>query len=586
MKRTLHRLAALLLAAMLAACGGGAGSGSDDPTAGNPAVVEKPATRAAAMRFLAQATFGPTEADITRVMTIGYGPWIDEQFARPPSEHRAAWDAADAAIKARDATRSAGTREVLDSFYTRAVSGDDQLRQRVAFALSQVFVVSMAQDNVGNEPRGVAGYLDMLGTTGLTNYRALIEQVARHPVMGLYLSHLRNQKEDAASGRVPDENFAREVMQLFSIGLHTLNADGSVVADAGTPRATYTHDDIAGLAKVFTGFSWAGPDTADGRFWGWSQYRDADRTWRPMQGYAKFHSTSEKRFLGRVVPAQTAADPDASLRAALDALAAHPNVGPFIARQLIQRLVTSHPSPAYVARVAAVFADNGSGQRGDMKAVVRAVLLDREARDDAAAAADAGFGKLREPVLRLTAVLRAFGAQSDSGAWLIGATDDPGGALGQSPLRSPSVFNFWRPGYVAPGSESGAQGRTAPELQLTHETTVAGYANYLRSGLQSGFGQRGIDWTAPRPDVQLALTAEMALADRPAELVDHVAAKLLGGAANGAWRAEALAAVESVTLPALRPDLTNQTQHDNARRNRARIAVFLAAVAPEFLLQK
>jgi uncharacterized protein (DUF1800 family) len=580
-------LAAAALALLLAACGGGSGTsatggGNDDPSSTAPA-VEKPATRAEAKRFLDQSTFGATEPDIDRVMAVGYGPWIDEQFAKPPSAHRIAWDAADAAIKARDATRSAGTREVLDSFYTRAVTGDDQLRQRVAYALSQIFVVSMAQDNVGNEPRGVAGWLDMLGNEGLTTYRALIEQVARHPSMGLYLSHLRNQKEDPARGRVPDENFAREVMQLFSIGLHQLNADGTPVLEAGQPRASYTHDDIAGLAKVFTGFSWAGPDTADARFWGSSSHRDADRSWRPMQGYAKFHSTSEKRFLGTVVPVQATADPDASLRVALDTLAAHPNVGPFIGRQLIQRLVTSHPSPAYVERVARVFANNGAGQRGDMKAVVRAVLLDREARD---ASTDPGAGKLREPVLRLTAVLRAFGATSDSGAWLIGATDDPGSALGQSPLRSPSVFNFYRPGYLAPGSESGAQGRTAPELQLTHETTVAGVANYLRSGLSSGFGQNGVDWTASRRDVQLALTTEIALADRPAELVDHVAARLLGGSRTDGWRAEALAAVESITLPALKPDLSNQTQHDNARRNRARLAVFLGAVAPEFLLQK
>jgi uncharacterized protein (DUF1800 family) len=577
MKSNLHRRLALLLVATLAACGGGGGNSGTEPAL---TVVEKPATRAAAMRFLNQATFGPTGADIDRVMAVGYGPWIDEQFARPPSEHRASWDAADAAIKAADATRSAGTREVLDSFYKSAVAGDDQLRQRVAFALSQIFVVSMMQDNVGNEPRGVAGYLDMLARDGLTTYRQLLEQVARHPTMGLYLSHLRNQKEDAASGRVPDENFAREVMQLFSIGLHPLQADGSVVAGGA---ATYGHDDIAGLAKVFTGWSWAGPDTADGRFWGWSSHRDPDRGWQPMQGYAKFHSTSEKRFLGTVVAAQASADANASLKAGLDALAAHPNVGPFIGRQLIQRLVTSHPSPAYVERVARVFADNGSGVRGDMKAVVRAVLLDREARDESA---DPGYGRLREPVLRLTAVLRAFGATSDSGAWLIGATDDPGSALGQSPLRSPSVFNFYRPGYLAPGSESAAAQRTAPELQITHETTVAGYANYLRSGLQSGFGQNGVDWTAPRRDVQLALTSEAALADRPAELVDHVAARLLGGAVNDAWRAEVEAAVVSITLPLLKPDLSNQTQHDNARRNRARVAIFLAAVAPEFLFQK
>ncbi|WP_232315351.1 DUF1800 domain-containing protein [Aquincola tertiaricarbonis] len=539
-------------------------------------------TRADAVRFLTQATFGATPADIERVLALGYQGWLDEQFARPGGSLRSSWDAAHAAIQAADATKSAGQREVLDAFYREAVTTDAQLRMRVAFALSEIFVVSFQNDAVTNNTRAVAAYMDMLRGNAFGSYRQVLEGVALHPAMGLYLSHLRNQKENVAAGRVPDENFAREVMQLFSIGLHQLNADGSRKLDGnGAPIATYTHDDIAGLAKVFTGFSYAGPDTHNNRFWGATGYQDPDRLWKPMQGYSQFHSVSEKRFLGAVVPAQGTAQPAASLKAALDTLAAHPNVGPFIGRQLIQRLVTSHPSPAYVGRVSAAF--TGSG--GDLKATVKAILLDSEARGSAALA-DPAFGKLREPVLRLTATLRALGATSDSGSWLISNTDDAATALGQTPLRSPSVFNFFRPGYVAPGTLSGAAGMTTPELQLTHESSVAGYANYMRGGVQSGWGMQGLDGKAARRDVQVDLSGEEAVADRPDELVDRVAARLMGAAAPAALRGELLTAVQSVAIPAARADGSNATQIANARRNRALIATFLVLVSPEFLVQK
>ncbi len=574
---------ALAMAGALAACGGGSGGASStDGTAGPQAVDTRPATRADAARFLNQATFGATEADIDHVMSVGYNAWLDEQFNKPATSHRAYWDGQDAAIRAANANAAAGERDLLDSFYRMAVRGDDQLRGRVAFALSEIFVISMVDNTIGENARGAAGYLDVLGAQAFGRYRDLLEQVARHPMMGVYLSHMRNQKEDAAKGRVPDENFAREVMQLFSIGLHQLGDDGMPTLVNGAPIDTYTHDDIAGLAKVFTGWSWDGPDTADGRFWGWSDYRDVDRLWKPMQGYSQFHSLSEKRFLGQVVPAQGKADPAASLKVAIDTLANHPNVGPFIGRQLIQRLVTSHPSGAYVQRVARVFNDNGQGQRGDMKAVVKAVLLDPEAR----AAGGHPVGKLREPVLRLTALLRAFGASSDSGKYLVGNTDDPGVALGQTPLRSPSVFNFYRPGYVPPGTEAGAQGLTVPEMQITHETTVAGYANYMRSGVQNGFGQNGVDWKAPRRDVQLRVDAEIALADKPAELVERITTRLMADQAGAALKAEIVAAVESVAIPALKPDGSNQSSVDNARKNRVWMALTLACVAPEFIVQK
>ncbi len=576
----------LALLAGLSGCGGGGGGDSGDTANSAPAAapvapaVVKPGSREEAMRFLAQASFGPTEASIAAVMDKGYEPWLDEQFAKPASAHRLNWDASDTAVKALKPTDSAGTREVLDSFYKVAITGDDQLRQRVAYALSQIMVVSMAQDNVANQPRGVASYMDTLSANAFGNYRELLEQVARHPVMGLYLSHLKNQKEDAKTGRVPDENFAREVMQLFSIGLVELNADGSVKLEAGAPKPTYTGDDIAGMAKVFTGFSWDGPDTADGRFWGWCpDYCEADRGIKSLQGYSQFHSISEKRFLGKVVAAQAKADPAASLKAGLDALALHANVGPFIGRQMIQRLVTSNPSPAYVARVSKAFGG------GDMRAMVKAILLDTEARD-AGLAAQASYGKLQEPVLRLTSALRALGASSDSGAWLIGTTDDPATQLGQSPLRSPSVFNFYRPGFVAPGSESGAAKLTMPELQLVHESSVAGYANYIKGGVAGGFGQRGLDYKAARNDVQFELSALVALAAKPVELVDQVAKQLLGARANAALKTEMVAAVESVKLDALKADASNKKTVDEQSLNRAKLGVYLALVSPEYIVQK
>ena len=580
----LRAAAGAVLLATLAACGGGGGDGAAGEVAGvaegTPAV---PPTRAEALRFLTQATFGPTDADFDRVMAIGYAAWIDEQIARPATSHRAYWDAENAARRAADPSDSAGQREVLDSFYRQALLGPDQLRQRVAYALSQIFVVSMVDSNVGGNPQGVAGYLDMLGANAFGSYRTLLEQVARHPMMGMYLSHLRNMKEDPARGRVPDENFAREVMQLFSIGLYQLEPSGALkLGSDGKAVETYTAADVAGLAKVFTGWSYDGPDIADGRFWGWSEeLQSPSRMYTPMQGYSQFHSLTEKKFLGATVPAQSRADPSASLKTAMDTLAAHPNVGPFIGRQLIQRLVTSNPSPAYVARVAQAFQAGG----GDMKAMVKAVLLDAEARD-ATTAAGATYGKLREPVLRLTVFLRAYGATSDSGKFLIGNTSDNGTQLGQTPLAAPSVFNFYRPGYVPPNTLAGKAGLLAPEMQITHETTVAGYANYLRNGVRSGFGQYGPDWRAKRPDVQVSYAAEIALADRPEALADRVLERLLGPAVGAALKPEIVAAVVSIELPALKPDGSNKEAVDNARKSRAQAAVYLALVAPEFLVQK
>jgi uncharacterized protein (DUF1800 family) len=549
--------------------------------------VDRPASTLEAGRFLAQATFGPTGDDIERLMKAGYGSWIDQQLALPATSHRLSWEAADAAIRAAAPGSTAGQNEVFESFWKQAVTGPDQLRQRMAFALSEIFVISMVDSAVGNEPRAVAAWLDMLGDKGLTTYRQLLEAVALHPMMGRYLSHLRNQKADPATGRVPDQNFAREVMQLFSIGLVQLNADGTPALVGGQPVETYTPDDVAGLAKVFTGWSWdcpAAPNNSCFSSGASGGVSDPDRQWKPMVPYPQYHSTEAKTFLGVTIPAQTTADPRTSLRVALDRLTTHPNTAPFFSRQLIQRLVTSNPSPGYVAAVAAVFANNGNGVRGDLKAVLRAVLLHPEAR-----LYNNASGKLREPVLRLSAFLRAFPHASDTGRWRVGNTDSPANSLGQTPLRAPSVFNFFRPGYTAPGTLTAAAGMVAPEMQLVNETSVSGFINFMRDNLSSGVGAfNGTVGTTVfnRRDLQRNWSQEMEYSSKPELLVRVVTQRLLYGQASAALRADIEASVASIAIPALNASGSNLSAVQGAMRNRVYAAVLLTMATPEFLTQK
>ena len=612
----LRALVAAFVLTGLAACGGGGGgegvgtgSSSPPPAAGftelaagaapatpaTPApaapaplpVIDKPATRAEAARFLTQATFGATDTDIERVMLLGYGPWIDEQFALPAVSHRAWFEARDAQIKAANASSNAWHDQFYESFWKQAIAGPDQLRQRTVFALSQIFVISMVGSDVGDNPRGVAAWLDMLGSDGLGTYRQLLEAVSRHPLMGIYLSHMRNQRADPRSGRVPDENYAREVMQLFSIGLVELNEDGSARTDStGKAIETYTPADISGLAQVFTGWSWSCPNWPDNNcfFWGNADgASDPDRSFNTMLGYPQYHSREEKRFLGALLPAQAVPDPQASLRVALDALAAHPNVGPFIGRQLIQRLVTSNPSPAYVRDVARTFANNGAGVRGDMKAVVKAVLMHPEARITSDTS-----GKLREPMLKLSAYMRAFPHRSDSGNYRVFNTDNPGSALGQAPMRAPSVFNFFRPGYVPPGTAAAAARLVVPELQLANETTAAGYVNFMRDNVANGVGHwngviNGV--TLNRNDLQPDLSTELALATDAAALTERVVGKLVVGQTTTALKTEIADAVSRITLPVLNSSGSNRQQVDSARRNRVNAALLLTLASPEYAVQ-
>jgi len=559
--------AASALLVLLAACGGAKEDTGETVATLPPA--EQPTAEASA-RFLTQASFGPNQESIDWVRLHGQAAWVRQQLAVPQTPHRNYLDAVAATFVGTDSTLQQS--HFRESFWTQALTGPDQLRQRAAFALSQIFVVSFADSNVSSQIRGVGTYYDMLGEKAFGNYRDLLEAVTLHPVMGQYLTMLRNQKEDG-KGRVPDENYAREIMQLFSIGLYELNNDGTY--KGGTPTETYTHEDIQGLAKVFTGWSWyAGPNLADrtnSRFGGGNGHPDRD--WLPMQAYANYHSVTEKKFLGVTIPASAKADAEADLKIALDTLYNHPNVGPFIGKLLIQRLVTSNPSPAYVNRVANAFNNNGQGVRGDMKAVFTAVLLDAEARTYDGMSNSTG--KVREPVLRLSSLLRATKATSVKGNYTgIDDTDNPVTRLGQTVLRSPTVFNFFRPGYTPPGSDAAKAGLVAPELQLTNEVSVAGYLNYIRGWISASASR----------DVQPNWAPFIELAEDVPKLVDRVNLLLMSGQMPEALRAQIVASVEGRTIR--KATATNAADVTADKTDRVRIAFMLAMASPDYLIQK
>jgi uncharacterized protein (DUF1800 family) len=521
--------------------------------------------------FLNQVSFGANDAEMAKARQYGYSAILEDQFFMPnPGTH-------EGYINTVSAT-DLGDQHVMYTFWREAATGQDQLKRRVAFALSQIFVISLQDANLQNFRRGVASYMDMLARNAFGNYRQLLQDVTLHPMMGLYLSHLRNRKEDPALNRVPDQNYAREVMQLFSIGLYRLNPDGTLALDGnGQPVETYGPNDIVGLSRVFTGFSWAGCSSTSTSCFNGSGTQSPNREVMPMQPFPQFHSTSEKSFLGTTLPANTTPDPVGDLNRALDVIAAHPNVGPFIGRQLIQRLVTSNPSPQYVGRVAQAFNTGryqsgayvaGTGQRGDLKATIAAILLDSEARTPPAG----DPGKTREPILKLAHWMRAFNARSASGSFLVGTTDDPAISLSQSPMRSPTVFNFYRPGYVPPNTAIAAAGLVAPELQIVNEVSVVGYSNFMRSIVQNGAGSN-----TPR-DVQPDYAAEMAVAHDANLLIDRVSLMLTCGKMSAATRNLIVTAVNSIPYPG-----SNAT---TARLNRARLAVFFTLSSPDYLVQK
>jgi uncharacterized protein (DUF1800 family) len=535
------------------------------------------AAQYAASRFLQQATFGPTQSDITRLTTVPFSTWVTEQMAMPAKADFVNYVQGkyDLGTDYRPLGSKYSTTWPAQRFWATAATSPDQLRKRVAFALHHIFMVSQTDSNLFSHTRAYANYLDKLNQHAFGNFRTLLEEVALSPAMGIYLSHMRNRPEDVGTGRMPDENFAREVMQLFTIGLHELNSDGTAkLGSNGQPIETYDNDDVMALAKAFTGFSWAFPDaqlTEQNFRYGNPDYsvaNDQRIDLLKMKAYPGQHSTAEKRLFtdtpnAVVIPAHSTAQD--SVRIALDALFKHPNVGPFIGRQLIQHLVTSHPSPAYVARVAAKFNNNGSGVRGDLAAVVRAVLLDSEART--APAADPG--KLREPVLRVSHWMRSFGATSVSGEYLMAGEL---AVVSQRAFYAPSVFGYFRPGYVPPNTAFAASGTTMPELQIVNESTSAGWVNTALTMAGSGLG-----WTGSAKDVSSTLEplASLSAAGNVDGLIERLNLLLLAGRMSTALKLDLLDAMTSVTG-------TTTDSH----RNRARVALFITLSSPEFLVQR
>lgn len=510
----------IAIATMVAAtsCSGGSNSSpAPTPTPTPPPAVQTPLGEAGAARLLTQATFGPTFDSITAASSQTYDQWFAAQAAATPS--------------LTSALVAANPNGGWTQFWWRnAVQGPDQLRQRMAFALSEIFVVQGLPDQATGVPANLAAYYDILVNDALGNYRTLLEDVTLSPEMGLFLNMFRNDKPDPAIGRHSDENYAREVMQLFSVGLVRLNLDGTVQNDAsGNPIPTYGQPEVAGLARVFTG--WASrPTTHTGE----QAFRFDQDYVHPMVAYENHHDTDAKTILGGVqVPAGGTAAAD--LRIALDAIFNHPNTGPFIARQLIQRLVTSNPSPAYVQRVAAIFNNNGQGVRGDLLAVARAILTDAEA----VTRGGNNYGKLREPILRVSHLWRAFNAADQNGGLNEFLIVNQGAEIfSQSPLQAPSVFNFFVPDYVRAGPLATA-GLVAPEFQITNENSSVLTANQLERQAYQFVDSTGTIYFSPSGFSEVASLNSNSvllrsnqwepLADNPAALVDRLALVLMQG---------------------------------------------------------
>jgi len=541
----------------------------------------------AAARFLQRAQFSSSEAEIAAVKVHGPSTWLNEQMAINTSIGGYEW-LMQRGYGVIDTNRFY-EMEYQSNYmaWYQIMAAPDGVRRRMALALSEFFVVSGAGVGTISWPQFAMGaYWDVLCKNAFGNFRTLLEDITLNIAMGEYLNTLGNQKEDIASGRLPDENYAREVMQLFTIGLLQLNLDGThKLGTTGQPIETFTQSDVSNLARVFTGYE---SDNSDG----YSQsavaptytLRNVGYTRKPMVLNASRHSTLRSEFLGAVVEAGT--DGKTALKTALDTLFNHSNVGPFFSRQMIQRLVCSDPTPAYVARVATVFNNNGNGVRGDLAAVFKAILLDSEATS-AAGLTSTTFGKLREPMVRTAQWARTFKATSQKGTWKIGnpnysAVD----ALGQSPLQAPSVFNFFRPGYVPPSTAMAVTKSTAPEFQLANESTTASYINYLQNFLYQGMWVRAPELiTSPDtatstdgPDIVPDYSAELALVGNPSALITRLNLLLCAGQLS----------TETVTMMvgALSYDTSTSKSSNNAKRSYVAKAIMFVMCCSEYLVQK
>ena len=599
-------------------------------------VAAGPFNDADAARFLAQTTFGPTDADIVHLRNIGYAGWLDEQFNAPTSSMQVYYD-----WVANTLHENTGYQNIAEAWFLGALGGpdpqfpgnasknhNDQLRQRVAFALSEIFVISDQNTLIDQHPDGIAYYYDLLSNNAFGNFRTLLEQVTLSPDMGVYLNMQGNPKANLAQNLHPDENYAREIKQLFSIGLIVLNQDGTPFLSNGKPMPTYDQSVVTNFSHVFTGWNWASCSCGNFAHCGY-QTNDFHT---PMIACAAFHDNGtdlandivSKQLLAyppagyaAANPGLPAADnggallaggtPQSDLAFALDNIFNHPNVGPFIGRQLIQRLVTSNPSPAYVARVSHVFNDDGLGVRGNLGAVVRAILLDPEARIGQFHSPTT-FGKLREPLLRITHLWRAMGATHVCGttnatqhyanlyryagyttAYSVGSALYSG--VGQAALRADTVFNFFKPSYV-PSGEMAGLGLVGPEYQITTDTLISNSTNTLFEdtydinldvagacgGSDSGYGNVKINRAQ---DQALAGSASGGVADPADLLVDAYDVRFMSGQMSPAMRQTLLTALNPVSAATF-----DTNKYPNWQFERISKALQLILTSPEYMVQK
>lgn len=623
-----------------------------------------------AARFLAQATFGPTDADIAQLRTLGMQGWLNQQFAATPS-----YEVTDLPGKPNSAYlnwvqnvlgEDVGQNNRQEAWFLGALGGKDpqfpgvasrdhkdQLRQRVAFALSEIFVVSEQNPTLGDYARGLAWYYDLLIKDAFGNFRTLLQDVTLSPAMGEYLNSVGNRRADAAANVHPDENYGREINQLFSVGLVMLNLDGTPQLDnTGKPIPTYDQDTITNFAHVFTGWNWADCDKNydypnnipvwDGTYSDhftdcFSPYPEPDAFLKPMlafdvvnypeMGDPSYHDNgtdpvndvSNKQLLkyngaanaGVLADGGTAAS---DLAFALDNIFNHPNVGPFIAKQLIMRLVTSNPTPAYVARVAGIFNNDGTGTRGNLKAVVQAILLDPEARYGQFHNPET-FGKLREPLLALTHFWRAMGAQHNCGndvpasgnsaathyanqpyryagygtTWVTGQSNAWGTGVDQAALYAPTVFNFFKPSFT-PSGEMSTRGMVGPEFQIATDSIIAAtnntFTNYTLYGYldlnapcdpNDDFGDVMVNYAQ---DLSLAANGNGGPADPSDRLVDAYNIRFMSGQMSPYMRDQLVNYLNTIDSSWWHPDGTNW------RLLRVQRALHLVLTSPEYMIQK
>lgn len=543
----------------------------------------------AASRFLSQAGIGPTYQEILSLSEMGLEDWLDQQFALPRGFNCSEKVTEITAIKNAGLMDPDNTGAFLQfwdyAYWEYAFTNDDVLRQRIAFALSEILVVSQ-NSSFGENAYAFSSYYDVLLDNAFGNYYDLLRAVTFHPSMGLYLTYMNNPKRHVDDGQVifPDENYAREVMQLFTIGLCELEMDGTCKLDEnGVPIPTYDNADIAEFAKIFTGLTYG---DATG-FPGYPMEHQLTFT-LPMVMHNEFHEPSAKTLLnGTVLPERASVDGVADIEAALTNLFEHPNIGPFVGKFLIQRLVTSNPSPAYVERVAKAF--NGESAygtvRGDMKTIIKAILLDEEARA-CAAQSDDSFGKLREPFLRYMQLCRSFQVSNENGH-LRNAMYNIMQYFGQKPFTAPSVFNFFQSDYQPIGPVEEAD-LVAPEFQITNSQTIAGYMNALNRWLffdqlvdDWGYGFEDGDWD-PANQSRLNFTEELTLTDndRLIALVDRLDLIIAHGALSQRSKDLILEVLQNIELEGPEEII------ERNRLIRVKMAIFLIMSNPEYLINR